>query len=155
MGGRLRDSCCRRGGGDLVHITMERRETVPRSSASKQSRYVFKVRRLDNGRPWILFEPRTRSPQTLASGLLAFNLRLGVSFKQARKLVRSLNRGVVGVARLKFLDEITWGPLELMMFLLGQNRPPEHHRPIKASPESDFLRVPGRAKKVCAPDSQQ
>lgn len=74
---------------------------------SRQTEYRFRVRKLDDGSPWIVLEPRRKTLEVLGRGLLGLDLKLGTSFEEAENLADHLNQHVACVARVKSWVEMS------------------------------------------------
>jgi hypothetical protein len=80
---------------------MSTQKSRTQSKPESENQYSFKVRRLDDGTPWIVLEPRTKNLGTIGRSLIGLDLKLGTSFKEAREVAECLNRYVSAVARVK------------------------------------------------------
>jgi hypothetical protein len=59
-------------------------------SNTDRARYVFAVKEFGDGTPWIVLERSGKGLAVLGDGFIAFELREGISLKEAEKLSGTL-----------------------------------------------------------------
>ena len=68
------------------------------------TRCTFTLKEHADGTPWVMVEPYAPGIPALENGFIGLTLRPGVSFEQAKEIVRKLSENFEGVSYTQFLS---------------------------------------------------
>ena len=71
-------------------------------SNTDRARYVFAVKEFGDGTPWIVLERSGKGLAVLGDGFMGFELKEGISLKDAEKLAELLRDGIATVSYTSF-----------------------------------------------------
>jgi hypothetical protein len=71
-------------------------------SKTDRARYVFSVKEFGDGTPWIVLERSGKGLAVLGDGLMGFELKEGISLKEAEKFAQLLRDGIATVSYTSF-----------------------------------------------------